>query len=707
MGQSASHAWRFFRAGGFEQVLLENAQDLKNLRHLDQKLWASLACPTEGLEFDQRLLDYIDNNGDGRIRAPEMLNAIDWLDERLAKLDLLFKKEAVKLSDFSETESGKHLATTAQRLLAVLGRSESDGLSANDTDDLSVLFPPNLPNGDGLIPATMTEDDALKSVITEIIACLGAADDRSGEAAVSADQINAFFTQVDDVTAWQKQEAELEVAVYGENTALAATSLKALQDKIDDYFNRVDLVAFDARAADLINGEESELVRLSALSLADTTELLPLPLAKVTAQAELPLTQGVNPAWRDAVNQFNLQVVKPVLGELSSLTAEQWQQLKAQFAAYFAWQAAQPSAGILEYLSTERILQLSQSDAQTALLALVEQDLSVAEEANGLLDLDKLLRCQRDLIELLKNFISLQHFYGQKHKAIFQAGTLYIDGKSCDLAIEVADIDAHSAVAAKSNNYLLYLNCTRRGQPVKNKESMNIAVAITAGEEGDLVVGRNGLFYDRQGNDWDATVVKVVSNPISVREAFWSPYRRISSFISDKIQDMAASRDADVVSKASSASAEAGTSGEAPAFDIGKFAGIFAAIGLAFAALGTVFAAMIGALTDLAWWQYPLVVLGVMLVISGPSMVLAWFKLRRRNLGPILDGNGWAVNTKAKISIDFGTRLTQLAYLPKGSKRELTEASDVKASAWPLVLTLIVVAVAATAYAYYTGLWGL
>lgn len=707
MGQSASHAWRFFCAGGFEQVLLENAQDLRNLRHLDQKLWASLACPTEGLEFDQRLLDYIDNNGDGRIRAPEMLNAIDWLDERLANLDLLFKKEAVKLSDFSDTESGKHLATTAQRLLAVLGRSESDGLSANDTDDLSVLFPPSLPNGDGLIPATMTEDEALKSVITEIIACLGAADDRSGEAAVSADQINAFFAQVDDVTAWQKQEAELEVADYGENTALAAASLKALQDKIDDYFNRVDLVAFDARAADLINGEEAELVRLSALSLADTTELLPLPLAKVTAQAELPLTQGVNPAWRDAVNQFNLQVVKPVLGELSSLTAEQWQQLKAQFAAYFSWQAAQPSAGILEHLNTERVQQLSQSDAQTALLALVEQDLSVAEEANGLLDLDKLLRCQRDLVELLKNFISLQHFYGQKHKAIFQAGTLYIDGKSCDLAIEVADIDAHSAVAAKSNNYLLYLNCTRRGQPVKNKESMNIAVAITAGEEGDLVVGRNGLFYDRQGNDWDATVVKVVSNPISVREAFWSPYRRISSFISDKIQDMAASRDADVVSKASSASAEAGANGEAPAFDIGKFAGIFAAIGLAFAALGTVFAAMIGALTDLAWWQYPLVVLGVMLVISGPSMVLAWFKLRRRNLGPILDGNGWAVNTKAKISIDFGTRLTQLAHLPKGSKRELTEASDIKASVWPLVLTLIVVAVAATVYAYYTGLWGL
>ena len=36
--------------------------------------------------------------------------------------------------------------------------------------------------------------------------------------------------------------------------------------------------------------------------------------------------------------------------------------------------------------------------------------------------------------------------------------------------------------------------------------------------------------------------------------------------------------------------------------------------------------------------------------ISTPSVVLAWFKLRSRSLGPILDSNGWAVNGRAKVS---------------------------------------------------------
>jgi hypothetical protein len=82
------------------------------------------------------------------------------------------------------------------------------------------------------------------------------------------------------------------------------------------------------------------------------------------------------------------------------------------------------------------------------------------------------------------------------------------------------------------------------------------------------------------------------------------------------------------------------------AFDVGKFAGIFAAIGLAVGAIGTATAVVTG-LLGLKWWQMPLVILGLMLLISGPAVIVAWFKLRSRNLGPILDANGWAVNARA------------------------------------------------------------
>ena len=51
-----SHKWKFFRAGGFDQVKLETGEDLANLDQLDQKLWVALACPTTGLEFDAKTL---------------------------------------------------------------------------------------------------------------------------------------------------------------------------------------------------------------------------------------------------------------------------------------------------------------------------------------------------------------------------------------------------------------------------------------------------------------------------------------------------------------------------------------------------------------------------------------------------------------------------------------------------------------------------
>lgn len=705
MSEQASHHWRFFYAGGFEQVQLETPEDLARLHQLDQKLWASLACPTDGLEIDARLLKYIDVNGDGRVRAPEILAIIDWVLARLANADLLFKDEPIRLTDFSDNEHGQMLAVTAERLLDILQRSKEEGLTAADTDNLALLFPPHLPNGDGIIPEAFTEDPALKAAIKDILTCVEGEKDRSGESGVSAANINAFFKQAHKVHAWHEQAKSVRIVEFAENTAAAAAAYQALKDKIDDYFTRVDLVAYDPRAAALVNGEEAELVRLSALSLANTEELAPLPLAVVSEMSTLPLTTGINPAWSQAVANFHQQVVIPLLGEVEALTQEQWQEISAKFGAYFVWHDSKPDVAIIDKLSAERVAELVETGTQERLLELVNQDEAVAEAANGLLDLDKLLRCQQSLVELLKNFISFQHFYGRQRKAIFQAGTLYIDGKSCDLTVEVKDVEAHAAVATNSNNYLLYCRCTRRGQPVKDKEVMHIVAAVTAGTEGGLVVGRNGLFYDRQGNDWDATVVKVLASPISIREAFWSPYRRIASFVSEQIQKLAQDRDSKVVSKATDAAAEGTNADPAKAFDIAKFAGIFAAIGLAMAALGTAFAGVVAGLKGLQWWQWPLVVVGIVVFVSGPAMLLAWFKLRQRNLGPILDANGWAVNTRAKISINFGTQLTQLAHLPAGAKRTLNSASESSSSLKPLLILLFMATTLAVGLAYYYQLW--
>lgn len=695
--------WGFINAGGFEQVELKTASDLAELKQLDQKLWAALACPVDTLAIDKRMLGYIDLNQDGRIRAPEIIAAVDWAIARLANPDELFNDKPLTLSCFSDSPEGQHLAASAERLLKVKGRTSADSLSSADTDNIAELFPANEPNGDGLITPALTTDPVLAQTIKDIIACGGAAKDRSGELGVSADAINAFYGQLAELKGWHDSVNEETLKPFGDNTDTAIAVIASLRDKVNDYFTRIEMVAYDPRSAQIMQSQEDELMRLSSLNLADKTELQALPIAGLQHGDVLPLTQGINPAWSELVKLLKEHAVTAVFGEQEQLTQSQWQALLERSQAYFDWQKAKPDTAVAKQFNLERVVELIELNQQDELLNLVEQDLSVKEAADGLMDLDKLLRFKESLIALLYNFVSFQNFYHRKEKAVFQAGTLYIDGKSCDLVVEVKDVAAHSAVAENSNSFLIYCECKRKGQPVNGRETMHVVAAVTAGVEHELMLGRNGLFYDRDGNDWDATVVKVIENAISVREAFWSPYKRIANLVSNQVQKFAASRDEQVISNAAAKLDNGATAeGAVPkTFDIARFAGIFAAIGLALGAIGTAAAAVFSGLLNMQLWQWPVLIIGIMLLVSGPSMLLAWFKLRRRSLGPILDANGWAVNTQAKISIPFGASLTQVAKLPKGAKRNLRDPYSSSTTGWWVFSALLIVVAASASYWWF------
>lgn len=686
------HKWRFFRAGDFEQPVIATAADLAALSELDQKLWASLACPTARLNISSKFLQLLDLNADGRIRAPEIIQAVDWTLARLNQPDCLFEQRPLTLADFKDCEDNHNLIQAAQRLLELFGRTDEDSLSAADTADSAVIFPADAANGDGLVPAQLTTDAQLQEQIGQIIACLGAETDRSGEAAVSGEKVEKFYAQVQELQQWHQSADEQVKAPFGEQTVSVIPLLERLQDKVNDFFTRVNLVAYDQRAASIMSAGEERLQQLSTVNLAQVSQLSDLPLANLQQSGGISFKSGINPAWQADMHALYEAAIKPQWGEIEQLTLEQWQQLLAQAGAYFAWKAAMPASEVAAGLPLDEVLAIDAPGMQQQLEQLIAEDLQVADAAQGWVDLDKLLNMQQYLVPMLKNFVSFEDFYGRKEKAIFQAGRLFIDGKSCDLVVEVQDIDAHSAVATQSNSFLVYCRCVRRGQPVNGREECNIVALVSAGTDHELMVGRNGLFYDRDGNDWDATVVKVAENAISVREAFWSPYRRIAGMISNQIQKLAASQDDQLMAKAAE-NIDAGKAAPAP-FDIAKFAGIFAAIGLAIGAIGTAFAAAFAGLLALHWWQWPLVILGLMLVVSGPSMLLAWFKLRRRSLGPILDANGWAVNAQARISINFGTSLTQIASLPAGSGHSLRDpyAQKSRAGWWLLLLAVLAAA---------------
>lgn len=128
--------------------------------------------------------------------------------------------------------------------------------------------------------------------------------------------------------------------------------------------------------------------------------------------------------------------------------------------------------------------------------------------------------------------------------------------------------------------------------------------------------------------------------------------------------------------------------GPAP-FDVARFAGIFAAIGLALGSIGAAAAAIMTGFLALSVWQMPLAIVGGMLLVSGPSVLLAAMKLRHRNLGPLLDASGWAINTRARINIPFGGSLTAVAKLPAGAERALSDPYADKKRPWGLYVAAL------------------
>jgi hypothetical protein len=597
--------WRFFRAGGFDQVRLDTAAELLNIGQLDQKLWVALSCPVQGIEFDARTLAFVDSDGDGHVRAPELIAAVQWAGARLKDVDVL-----------------------AQELPGV-------PLAAIRDDDAEGL--------------------AIAQAARELLKDLG-----SGEDLVTVEAANAAQTRHAEraLAAWEAAGAAARP--LGEATDAAHAALQAVTAKVDDWFVRCRLAAFDERAGMALNAADTTLAALGSTTLTtDAEAVAALPLARVQAGAALPLGPGLNPAWAARMATLRDAAVTPLLGARQSLTEADWAALKDKLAPYAAWLAGKPDP---------------------------------AAEGAGVRQLEQLAHYVRDLLHLANNFVAFRDFYTRRGLASFQVGTLYLDSRSAELCVAVNDAGRHAALAGLARICLVYCDC------VRGAEKTSIAAAFTAGDSDQLMVGRNGVFYDRQGRDWDATISKIVEHPISLRQAFWSPYKKLARLIGEQLQKIAASKAKASDEKLATAVADGGKKVAAPApaaapapFDVAKFAGIFAAIGLALGAIGSALAAVVAGLFALKWWQLPIALAGLLLVISGPAVVLAWFKLRSRNLGPILDANGWAINARARINIPFGTSLTQLAVLPPNAERALTDPYAEKKQPWALYFGVVAV----------------
>lgn len=688
---ASKYEWQYCSLGGAIRVKIGSGEDIAHLGELDQKLWTVLSCPVEGLEFDKQTLEYLDTEKDGKIMVNEVVQAAQWLTSVIKDKDSILNGDSVlKLDNIgTSTAAGKGLYNSARQILKNLG-IDKDEISLADASDSKAIFAGTKLNGDGIITALSTSDDAQKQIITDITATVGSVEDRSGEKGVNAELIEKFYASCADWAAWK---SSAPVMPYGERTAAAFDAYNALKDKMNDYFTRCRLVAFDTEVAKAVN-----------VAVTDINDIDSCPIAAPKAARTLDLT-AINPAWQ---KRFDALASLTGFSGKTEMTEADWRSVETTFNDYAAWLGAKKGAEV-ETLGEVRINAILIAGEKEALLALVERDKALAAESSSIDDVKKLMYYYRDFYRLLKNFVLFTDFYSRAPgvRAMFELGQLYIDQRCCDLCIRISDMSKHADMAAQSGIFLIYFKATSK---VLGK-SMDAVAVMTDGDIFDLRPGKNGIFYDLQGNNWDAVITKVVDNPVSISQAFWAPYRKAWEFCVGIINKSAADKDAkinaDLQAKVQTAAAttpgaaDAAKTDKQQAFDIAKFAGIFAALGMAIGYIGSAFTKIIAGIQGTPLRDQILILLGLILVISGPSCFIAWTKLRKRNLGPILNANGWAINSKVLVNILFGGKLTTVAKYPK---LKLADPYDQKTPAWKMWLptVLIILAIAFLAL-YFTG----
>jgi hypothetical protein len=674
------HRFHFFRAGGVDQVSIQNGADMLALPELDQKLWVALAMPSKGVDIDASTLALLDYDGDGRVRVNDILAAVEWAKATFKRPeDLLVGKDNVELFAIAD---GKIVAA-AKRMLSDLGKPNEPWITVDDTVAIDKAFAQTVLNGDGIVIPASTESADARKAIEDAIACVGSVTDRSGQPGIDQPRADEFFAQIDIRNGWLAKGKDNALAAVGAKTAAAHAAWMEVHAKIEDYFTRCRIAAFDPRGVAALGGGDDDLAALAKRALtAGDDQLAQLPLARIDPAIRLPLDATLNPAWAARIWLFVSAAVTPIIGARDALTPADLAAIADRLAPYQTWFDAKPVTKV-DALDPAWVEKLAAPELREELKALIASDAALADDYAQISAVAKAVRMQRDFGRILRNFVNFSDFYSNQD-GVFQSGTLYLDARALHLCIPVADAAKHGALAASSDACLVYCDITRKG------ETKQIVAALTNGDSDAVFVGRNGVFYDRKGDDWDATVTKVVPNPISVRAAFWAPYKKLVKTIEDNIQKRAQAAEAQAMTSVEAAGVDiahadrraleaAAVPAKAPVAKIDL--GTIAAIGVAIGGIGTLVGALLVTLFGLGVWL-PFGVVAIMMMISAPSMLLAWIKLRRRNLGPILDANGWAINNRARINVAFGAAMTELPRLPAGSKRSLDDPFADRRTPW-------------------------
>ena len=657
----------FRNYGGSYQLAIRDAGDLEAIGKLDEALWAVTSIPIKALTCDKKFSDYLDTDNNGRIRTDEFKAAQQWLFRILKNYTGISQGSGIlNFSDINiDIPEGQKLKAAAERILKNINASNREEITLAQVRNSQSIMASSNKNGDGIITSEGVNDTNLSEFITTVIQAVGSLTDASGKEGISQEQLTAFFQQASAFIEWKKKgeipqgKETTEIMVWGNKTPQAFSVLSRLENKIDQYFLQCAMVKFDEQAAVQMKLRQKELDEMDFSNESQMQERLKnAPIAQPHPKGVLDLDGEINSIFVKDLSELQETVLSRFENSATTLSHEQWNAVKTTFAAYRSWIKTKPVSKI-ENLDIQKVTAYLDCPYGKQVTELIQKDLAVAQDLQQIGTLEKLILYQHCLLELSNNFVSFSNIYDPSIRSLFEAGTLIIDGRKMTFTMRVQDHQAHKKIATDSLLYLLYAEITNR----QDKDlKFEIVAAVTSGTTGRLLIGKRGIFIDRDSKEWDAQITDIVVHPISLIESVKAPFQKIGALIAKQGEKLNQKYQTKIEQTVVS-----GPSPSSAARDI------LIGGGLAVAALGSSFAYIADKLSKLKYVNilHALIALIVIvIIILIPNIIMGFIRLRKRNLSIILEAADCAVNAHMRLSTSLGMIFTQEPPLPKGSHKQ-------------------------------------
>lgn len=665
----------FIRFGRSLHLRIDNAADLRHVLTLDEAHWVSTSAPVLTINADPGFLALLDRDNDGRVRVEEFRSAISWLLDHLNNPDCICadNTELDLATVDPAAPDGEAILLAAGKVRDRVGASERSSITLGEVRELLYSAEADGLGYSGLVLPQAAPNEALREFLHDVLTMMGGEEHPSGKAWVDAQALTRFIDEARAYLVWYDRagvDGDQQIMPLGEDTSSVFTLFKRLQEPLDRFFALCEWLAVSSFSAEVASGSVGSPQGLESAGSDHIRSLVEqAPLAAPVATCVLDLAGDLNPRFAEDLRAFQALCLQRLPGaEGPRLSAARWEAVKETLAAHAAWARSCPHTRVAELDMARLRTYVTDPHYYESALALLDDSQRRAIARDNLRLVERLILYQAYLLPMANSFVSFPDLYDPDRRALFEMGTLIMDGRHFTLSVRVPDRDRHVRLSEQSNIFMLYVEVSGVG----DSKAYEIAVPVTSGGKGRLQVGAWGIFQDIDGSERHARVVAIVENPISLSEAIAAPFKRLGRTIAKKLQEITSVAE-QKLSKVGSDTVTRVTDISTPDKSGGTSGGMLAGGGIAIAALGSSAAFITKTLSTLSWQGalggLTLAALAVLL----PTAVFAWLRLRARDLSSLLEGAGWAVNDRMWLTGAQARSFTFEPRYPSGltSAREL------------------------------------